>query len=284
MLLWAKSSVGKSPLSWWMARSIGTGTAFFGLPATQGRVLYIEIDTPEQSAATRLKKLPPVDNVWFLFMEPLSLRPGTGGMTAEQLDALIQARDNIRPDFVVVNTLRNCHDMDDRESIVPKIVYTFFRTLFKGAAVMFVHHNRKSPLDPKVEEIKQESFSGSRAFVNDAQVGLHLGRFRQRDGRSNLRLYHVKSQVSELLKPMPLKLSHDGSLITCPLYEELLMMYTLLNEEPDTPLGDLDKKVAEHFRISISTAKSRRLAIMDGQFPGSRAFLAPQPGEEEEEE
>jgi len=267
-----------------MARSIGTGTAFFGLPATQGRVLYIEIDTPEQSAATRLKKLPPVDNVWFLFMEPLSLRPGTGGMTAEQLDALIQARDNIRPDFVVVNTLRNCHDMDDRESIVPKIVYTFFRTLFKGAAVMFVHHNRKSPLDPKVEEIKQESFSGSRAFVNDAQVGLHLGRFRQRDGRSNLRLYHVKSQVSELLKPMPLKLSHDGSLITCPLYEELLMMYTLLNEEPDTPLGDLDKKVAEHFRISISTAKSRRLAIMDGQFPGSRAFLAPQPGEEEEEE
>lgn len=275
VLLWGATSTGKSPLGWAMAAAIGNGTSFFGLPTHPGRVLYVENDTPEQVVAGRVRKLPPAPNVWWMFTPPLSLP----GIDPEDKRMLVRANDEIAPDVVFLNTLRKLHDMDDKDSVTPKMVYSFFRKLFPKSALVFVHHVRKQSTDPRALDRSKESFSGSNHWLDDAQVGIHLESY---DGaRENLRLYHRKSQASELLRPLPLKLESDGSTLRSPLFEELLFTYELLNEWEDDKTT-LDAAVALKFGISVSTAKKRRLAIEHGRFPGSRDFLNRAHREDEE--
>ena len=277
-LLFGDTSVGKSPVTWEMARAIAVGESFYGLPTTKGRVLYLEVDTPEVVFAPRLKLIPIVpDDVWFLIV-PGGLSVGSV-VTPEEMTALRDARDIAQPDVVFLNTLRKLHDEDDRESRVPKRVYSFFQKMFPGAALVVVHHSRKVPLDPRLQEVDKEKFSGSKHWINDAQVGLLLATWNSR--RENLRLYHVKSQASELLKPLPLKLHKDGTTLTSPRYDELLFIYESI-AGGSSPKVEVDRAAMAKFGISASTAKRRRLEVEHNLFPGSRKFLSPNESEEEE--
>lgn len=279
--LYGDTSIGKSPLTWRIAECIATGTPFFGLPTTKGNVLYIELDTPELSIADRLKKFPsPPENVWWLFSHPLSI-PSISGHTKEEFQ---KAREELHPSLVIINTLRKVHDMDDKESRTPALVYGAFQKLFPGAALLFVHHTRKKALDPKLREVDKESFSGAKNWLNDAQTGLHLEVYRSRGGKENLRLYHRKSQVSETLRPLPLLLHQDGTTLTSPLYEEYERIYLLLNEhfESSMKAGEMDLLLAKETGLGIGTCKKRRLDIEAGAFPGSRGFLK-KDGEEGED-
>lgn len=275
--LWGDTSIGKSPLTWKIAESVATGVNFFGLPARPGRVLYIELDTPEISIVERLRRYgSPPENVWFLFSSPLTLPV----LTQSQKEEFKRAQDEVHPDLVIINTLRKAHDMDDKESRTPAVVYGTLQRLFPGAALLFVHHTRKKALDPKLREIDKEAFSGAKNWLNDAQVGLHLEVFRVRGGKENLRLYHRKSQVSETLRPLPLHLGVDGTTLTSPLYTEYAKTYELLNDHHDEnlPMKELDALIARELGVSPVTAKRRRLDIQEGIFPGTRKWLS---GEEE---
>ena len=280
VLLWGDTSIGKSPITWAMAQSVAKGVSYFGLPAYPGRVLYIEADTPEVVLAPRLKAAPDApENVWFYLTPGLSVP----NISHDQLSELRDIGREIKPDVVFLNTLRKLHDMDDRESRTPKVVYGFFQHLFPKAALVFVHHIRKTPTDPRIQENDKEAFSGSKHWLDDAQVGLYLSRHSSRDGRENLRLYHIKSQVSETINPLPLRLHPDGTTLTSPLYDQLLYCYEQLNsDEPEDSKGARDKKMAEAFNISPTTAKRRRLSVEHGLFPGSRAFLTPTREDEDE--
>lgn len=275
MLLWGDTSIGKSPLTWGMAAAIGNGTSFFGLPVTPGKkVYYLELDTPETSIASRIKKLPAADNVWWDFLPPLSV-PYLDEVTSKNFE-IVQRE--VRPDVVFVNTLRKVHDMDDKDSRTAKLVYSFFQRQFPQAALVFVHHIRKRAQDPKFIDHSKEGFSGAKNWLNDAQVGLHLERFS--GPKENLRLYHRKSQVSDLLRPLPLLLEKDGSALRSPLYDELVATYESLNDPPLHPGGEafskaeFDFALARKLKISPATIKRRRLMVEGREFPGSRAFLS----------
>lgn len=237
-------------------------------------MLYIEVDTPEQLIAARLRTGPPAPNVWWEFMEPLSIP----NVTPEQHTVLRRAKEEIQPDVVFVNTLRKVHDLDDKDSRAPKLVYSFFRHLFPTSALVFVHHMRKTAQDPKALVHEKEGFSGANNWLNDAQTGLHLEPFNGGESKENLRLYHRKSQVSEVIRPLPLFLdTAAGATLTSPLYNELLAVYEHLNNldlEEKPKNGDLDIFLANKLGISASTAKKRRLDIEMGRFPGSRFFLS----------
>jgi len=255
-----------------MARAIGTGTHFFGLPAKEGRVLYLEVDTPEQLAASRLRSSPPAPNVWWEFMEPLSIP----NVTPEQHSILREAKEIARPDVVFVNTLRKVHDLDDKDSRAPKLVYSFFRHLFPTSALVFVHHMRKTHQDPKAVVDQKEGFSGANNWLNDAQTGLHLETFSGE--RENLRLYHVKSQVSATLRPLPLFLDTSAeAALSSPLFTELSGALDVMNdtliETGEVSSGVLDSLISARIGVSPSTAKKRRLDIEGRRFPGSRLFL-----------
>lgn len=281
VFFYAPTSIGKSPLTWHMARAVGEGKHFFGLPTKEGRVLYLELDTPEPSIAKRIQKIEPARNVWFLFSQPLSIP----NVTSAHERLLREAQATCFPDLVVVNTLRKAHRMDDKDSLTPVTVYAYFQALFPQAALLFVHHTKKVNPDPRVPEVAKEAFSGAMNWMNDAQVGLHLEPYK--GSSSNLRLSHRKSQVSELLKPLPLLLERDGSTLRSPLFEELRLVYDFLSEGKDESLTrnevdvTLSRLLSERmgYAISSSTAKRRRCAVEGGAFPGSRAFLSPSPDE-----
>lgn len=265
-LFWAGTSLGKSPVTWAMAQAIGNGDPFFGLPTTQGRVLYIELDTPPPAIIPRINKLAPAKNVWWYFAKPLSIP----FVSTEHRDEFRRLREEINPDVVFLNTLRKLHDLDDKDSKTPKLVYSFFQNLFPSSALVFVHHTRKSPIDPKFAENDKESFSGSNHFLDDAQVGLHLQKF---DGeKENLRLWHRKSQVSELLKPLPLKLEKDGSTLSSPLFDELNYIITLFDGGKKAP--EVIKESALFLGCSESTARRKVNLVQNGLFPGV-GFLSP---------
>lgn len=273
VLLWGDTSIGKSPVTWAMAKSIGQGTHYFGLPCRQGKVLYLEMDTPELSIAPRVKKLSGglPENVWWMFAKPL----GLPALSNEEREGLSQAQEEIVPDVVFVNTLRKAHDLNDIESRTPKLVYSFFQKTFPQAALVFVHHERKKGTDPNAIQHDKEGFSGSKHWLDDAQVGLHLERFGGDGGRENLRLYHRKSQVSDLLRPLPLKLDSDGSNLSSPLFDQLFVTYEFLNsaEAEEQKAIVLDDLLARRLQVSAATAKKLRLTVMSGRFPGSREFL-----------
>ena len=264
--LWGDTSIGKSPLTWAMAGAIGAGTPFFGLPTKAGRVLYIEVDTPFGSLRPRLVKIPPAPNVWWLVRDPFSI-PYVSG---PEKDAIVEARETAKPDVVFVNTLRKVHDLDDRESRTTKIVYTFFREAFPGASMVFVHHLRKRPTDPRALSHDKEGFSGAKNWINDAQVGLQLeSQGRTAEGLSLL-LYLRKTQVGEEMRPLGLILGPDGSTLRCPLAEKLEATKNALDRLGPTSAASmrtLDAALAALIGVSPATARRRRLFLEEG-FPG----------------
>lgn len=268
VFLWGETSTGKSPLGWHLAAAIGRGDNFFGLPATKGKVLYLEVDTPPRLVHKRISGLDTAPNVDFLFLPPLSV-PNPAPADA----ALLQRAADVEYDLVIVNTLRKVHDLDDKDATTPKIVYSYFQHMFPGTALVFVHHTKKVVIDSRGTRIgrDKESFSGSNAWLNDAQVGLYLQRYEHEKHHINLRLHHEKSQVSELLGPMGLFLDPvDGVTMHCPKFEQLMQVYELLNSEPDTKPVALDEKIGAMFNCSRQYASRLRHQVIDGEFPGTK--------------
>ena len=258
VLLWGKTSSGKSPLSWSWARAIGSGEEWFGLPTRKGKVLYIEMDTPEVVAVPRIQKLESAPNVWFLFTQPLSLPHPP---PEEQLKELREAA-ALEPDVVFINTLRKVHDLDDKDSRAPKVVYSWFQSFFPLSSLIFIHHPKKVPSNPDHGGPDDETFSGSMAWSNDAQVGLRL----EPHGK-DLRLWLHKSQASPKVRPLPLRLA-EGVYLSSPLYDEMAQVQTILERMASAPASLRDAEIAKALACSPATAKRRRLLIEAALFPG----------------
>jgi hypothetical protein len=291
VFLYGDSSIGKSPLTWSIARHVAAGSAFCGLPTSVGKVLYIEVDTPERIVVPRLQRLHPIigdewkGNLHWVFDENLTV-PSIPTAKCQTTDRLLQFQEVIEPDLVIVNTCRKIHTFDDKDSKTPSAVYNYFKMVFPQAATLFVHHERKRSRDPEAHDIAQESFSGSKAWMNDAQVGLHLVSHRPKHGKSNLRLLHWKSQVSEKMRGLELQLEDDGTNIHSHVHREFIEVFTAINL-PNGPKGrDLDAEVAKKLNTSDRTIRARRRAIQDGLWPGSREWLgrADRPAQMEEGE
>lgn len=207
ILLYGKTRVGKSPLTWEMARCIGNGTPFFGHPVRQGRVVLLEFDTPRRLVQPRVESLEVPQNVWWEFVGPCHLPTS---LPVQMV--LRQVQHEVTPDFVIVNTLRKIHQGDEKDGSLPSRIYGIFRAIFPQAATLFVHHDKKSSGDPEDASDPDEAFSGHQAWLNDCQTGLHLMRSGGRD-TGLLKLVHTKSQVSAEALPLRLQLDKGGSVL-----------------------------------------------------------------------
>ena len=221
MFLHGPTSVGKSPLTWAIASAVASGDSCFGFSvAHTGNVLYIELDTPGSLIHPRLAKLisKPTNFHISTFDHPiniLNLRPLDG----QRLKTLSVS---LAPVLVIVNTLRKCHMLDDKDSESPSQIYSAFQSLFPGSTILFVHHDKKDP-PSDISVNPDQAFSGSQHWINDAQVALHITRTggakkqQDEDGESYERIRVMvkmtKSQVSdhERFHPISLQLSADGT-------------------------------------------------------------------------
>lgn len=284
--LWGKTSTGKSPLTWAIAAAVGDGSPFFGLPTVQGRVLYIDVDSPESVAISRLQQFRGrPKGVTYVATQPLQL--GIAGAPPEQTTQLQELNETYKPDLVILNTLRKLHDMDDKDSRTPKIVYAYFQYLFPNSGVVVVHHAKKDLLDPKARKIPTESFSGSQAWVNDAQVALRLDRFKRftkkrKELRQNISLAHAKSQVSRRLRSLPLLLENDGTNMSCSAAVDRDIC--LEGMQKGLTGSRLDAYIAEERDISDEWARHARLSVENGLYPGSREWVGYQDEEESGED
>lgn len=209
VLLHGKFSLGKSPLIWKLAQCVSEGTDFFGYqPERTGNVLYVEIDEPLIVTKDRLSKLDPMPkNVHILGMKPFNILQ----LTYDDEETFRNANAEVEPAVVLVNSLRKCHPLDDKDSATPSKVYGKWQELFPRSCLVFVHHDKKSDVFEGVRnKASDEDFSGSQAWINDAQVGLHLKSSDNGRRSREVVLEMTKSQLSALQDPLKLKLSDDG--------------------------------------------------------------------------
>jgi hypothetical protein len=157
--------------------------------------------------------------------------------------------------------------MNDKEPQTPKVVYEFFQRTFPAAALLFVHHTKKSQLNQSTGAYEaglgKESFSGAKNWINDAQVGINLRKFRNARAGTNLHLTHEKTQVSAEYKPLALKLAPDGSNLSCPMADQLLHVRTMLNSLDEQSGNSLDEYIAGH--LGIGMTKARELRVLAGE-------------------
>ena len=271
--LWADKSVGKSPLTWQIARSVASGKTFFGLPVKQGRVLYLEVDTAAIVNVPRIRKAGITNEGWesnlmWVFDETFQME------TEASRARLMELQDEHKPDLVIFNTLRKMHGMDDKDSRAPQQVYTWAQRIFPQASHLFVHHERKRSTDPNAKRQDDESFSGSKAWTNDATVALHLQRFRSPKTAANLRLVHHRSQASEQIRHLELTLSEDGTNLGCHYFDQYLHVYERMNEDAGTTeRRKFDAALATELGVSTIVARRRRLDIENGLWPHTRSWL-----------
>ena len=209
VLLHGKFSLGKSPLIWKFAQCVSEGVDFFGcVPERTGNVLYIEIDEPLIVTKDRLSELDPMPrNVHILGMKPFNIIQ----LSMEDEEKFRDANDELKPAVVLINSLRKCHSMDDKDSATPSKVYGKWQELFPTSCLVFVHHDKKSDVvQGQRMESNDEDFSGSQAWINDAQIGLHLKSAPNARRTRQVVLEMTKSQLSSLQDPLKLRLADDG--------------------------------------------------------------------------
>lgn len=209
VLLHGKFSLGKSPLIWKIAQCVSEGLDFFGaVPEHTGNVVYVEIDEPLIITKDRLSKLDPMPkNVHILGMKPFNITQ----LTLEDEEKFRDANDALKPAVVLVNSLRKCHSLDDKDSATPSKVYGAWQEMFPKSCLVFVHHDKKSDVFEGTRvKASDEDFSGSQAWINDAQIGLHLRSVGDSRRTRQVALEMTKSQLSALQDPLKLKLADDG--------------------------------------------------------------------------
>lgn len=250
VLLHGKFSLGKSPLIWKLAQCVSEGVDFFGCtPERTGSVVYIEIDEPLVVTQDRLSKLDPMPrNVHVIGMEPFSvLNP-----SMEDEEKLQEVSEEVKPSVVLVNSLRKCHTLDSKDDATPSRIYGKWKKLFPKTCLVFVHHDKKSDVvEGRRMESNDEDFSGSQAWINDAQIGLHLKSAPNARRTRQVDLEMTKSQLSSLQDPLRLKLADDG--VNWIDAGAAAIRETFDSLDQDLPKMSKYEIVADRCRVSVST-------------------------------
>ena len=112
---------------------------------------------------------------------------------AEAMQARFAEGIAFRPQVVFIDSLRKAHPLDDKASGTPSLVYTAYRSTFPGATLVFIHHERKTAKDD--DRPGNESYSGSRAWSNDCEIGLWLEE--TKTSKFPLRLEIARNKIGE---------------------------------------------------------------------------------------
>lgn len=253
-LMHGKSGTAKSPISWAMALHVAAGLPLWGNPVRQAPVAYIEVDQDERTAMVRASRVIrdfPSDI-------PFEMSFFRGNLDILQKSSvhntLAAIQMELNPELVVLNTLRKCFTENANDSATSTRVYSAFLQLFPNAAFLFVHHDNKDLADPKMKRNEKEAFSGSGAWMNDAQVGLHTVREGEPHERK-FKLVHTRSGVDEEEGGVLLRLDeHAAHLELIPQHDEVRAILTAFSAEPR---AEQVKRVASLYGVGLRQAQRK---------------------------
>jgi hypothetical protein len=150
VLLAGPPKIGKSYLALQLALAVAQGRPWMGRATARGRVLYLQLDTPHELWRERLRELAEAGEDLsgpVYFVHPADQPLVTSVLQPEGrawLEAAVQEAD---PDLVVVDVLRELHSADEDSSTAMKVVGDALRTVFRGRALLLLHHARKPTLE-----------------------------------------------------------------------------------------------------------------------------------------
>lgn len=254
--------VGKSALLWGAANAIANPAApdFLGLATRHGLpVLVIETDMNEVELNMRwggdfrahfyCGVFPPFDIMAKDWRDVPAVRE------CGDLHQKIGFR------AIFIDTIGKIHRGDPIKDETVALVYARLLEWFPQTTVWGSYHNKKPSRDAMGAEIvTDDDFKGNRKWVDDAVIQLQVRRAGGTKYRS--KLYHLKSQISEMLDPIDLYIDIKGQVT---LWEdgraaEVAGMYNAIAQRlgQDSPAKTLNCAYMEGHKVSEKTAKRAR--------------------------
>lgn len=241
-LLFGPPSAGKTHLTISMASAIARGEPLWGVyPTQQSRVLIVQAD---MNTALYQERMRP--NADALTADTAIL--ATDGMPMDvcrlaPTEPIIVAARELNPRVIFVDTLRKTHQYDENDSLAADRVYAAWRTLFPGAAFVFLHHTRKvSTQATSADTIIREAFRGSGAWAASADTIIMVRRARRANNPDWMtRVAFVRTR--SCAEPAPILLRLNTNLLLEPVAETTLEK-ALLSWIAANPRGTKNDAVA----------------------------------------
>lgn len=258
VLAHGKFGTFKTPVLSNVAKAISTGQEVLNCGTKKGRVLFVQADTPKRVIVPRLQQLGvAIQDLDFAFCYPgfdvvTPHEDGELSMYFYQLLSKIH-RENTY-DVVFIDSLRAIHRLDDKEATTVHTVYRACHKLFYDASIVLIHHDKKFNKDSKGDE----TFSGSQAWANHATVTLKFSHVDQ-DARE-IQIEHLKTQASELTKPLRVKIADDGVSILRDSGSDLQSIADFIVglEAEGFENADVMARLAEYYGFGLRTARRRK--------------------------
>ena len=151
LLLYGDPKVGKSFAALQLAAALATGSDWLGFPVpTAVKVVYIQLDTPRSLWIDRVSRLNasglPTDVVFYSDRELLQTWPFNILDPLHQR-VLRETLDEVKPDVVILDTLREAHRGDENDSTDMQNVLSHLTSIVKPAALILVAHGKKASIE-----------------------------------------------------------------------------------------------------------------------------------------
>lgn len=209
-LLFGTPSAGKSMLMTTMMRAMAAGAAFldtFTCAAVPVLVVQADMNTVSYQERLRASEEHRSTAIQLLLTDATSFDVTKVAVS----DPLVIAARETKPSVVFVDTLRKTHLLDENDASAADRVYGAWRTLFPGAAFVFLHHTRKIAQQALMEDaVTREAFRGNTAWAASADTLMLLKRsFGKGDWKT--RLTFVRTRGCE--EPESLTLTKTDELL-----------------------------------------------------------------------
>ena len=239
-ILHGKRGVGKTQLCMSVANAVLNGSPLFGRwPTLRGNVVVLQMDMTPQIQQLRVQKVVGVlelSGLYFAF--PLALDIVSLHLKDSEL---VQAVREVDPVLIVWDTLRRTHHLNEDASSTVQLVYSASRRLFPGVTHLFVHHDKKTPVDPEFKVEPEEMFRGSGDWIDSADCSAQLRAVGTRSAR-RLRLLFHKARTAPDVEKRPVLLELDMStMLLLPLLHER-------GQEKDALARGVSARRDTHFR------------------------------------
>ena len=193
VMLHGKRGIGKSQFSMTLAHSIVNGLDLFGTFAVnQGPVLLVQIDMTPQLTQLRLHKL------WGQYgMKGIHwwLEPSMDIKEMDKAHKLVRAVNDLKPVLVVWDTLRKIHRMKENQSETAQFIYSAVKKYMNGPTHMFIHHDKKTQMDPNGELDPEEAFRGTTDWIDSVDTSMQL--WEQNRGRLGLKFHKCRTMAED---------------------------------------------------------------------------------------
>jgi hypothetical protein len=247
IILMGPPKAGKSTLAIALGNHAASGEDFYGHKAEPGRVLYHQLDTGEvvwRDTIRRLREGGLRLNPNLRVIHPDDQKRPLNILQPDTRAYLKEALALVRPDLVIIDTLRKLHNGDENDSTEMKAVMDHVEDIYGGVSLILVHHTRKIPAD--ISDPDPATFGRGSNFLTGDVDGLWLLY------RGNLK---IESRFDEVLRYRLVR--EDSGLWSCPDQTDTLTLTTSLlaycDEHPATPHNVLCRMAKAKFGVSRST-------------------------------